>query len=194
MNSLTTPTQYRIHYETTHVIWTLSSHFLQTLFQTHHHLVFVCIGTDRSTGDALGPLIGTCLQEQLTFPFPIYGTLSKPVHALNLEDVLHTIQQEQPGATIVALDACLGARASVGQIIVQPAPLKPGLAVGKKLPSVGDFSIKGVVNHTGHMEHAILQNTRLALPFQMGRVISHALALAYRRFNLASKQSTQLYS
>ena len=27
-------------------------------------IVFVCIGTDRSTGDSLGPLVGTLLKEK----------------------------------------------------------------------------------------------------------------------------------
>lgn len=189
-NRFTTQAQFRVHYETTYAVWTLSSHFLQEFFLTHQDLVFICIGTDRSTGDALGPLVGTYLQEQLSFPFPIYGTLSKPVHALNLEDQLQVIEQQHPSATVVAIDACLGKKTSIGQIVIQQTPLQPGLAVGKQLPSVGDFSIKGIVNVAGYREHSTLQNTRLATSFQMGRVISHALSLAYRRASLSSKQLT----
>lgn len=32
-------------------------------------IVFVCIGTDRSTGDSLGPLVGTLLEERKLTPF-----------------------------------------------------------------------------------------------------------------------------
>ena len=33
-------------------------------------IVFVCIGTDRSTGDSLGPLVGTLLKEKEQHPLP----------------------------------------------------------------------------------------------------------------------------
>ena len=47
-------------------------------------LVFLCIGSDRITGDSLGPLIGRqllCHRWQHSF---IYGTLEEPVHALKM--------------------------------------------------------------------------------------------------------------
>ncbi len=46
----------------------------------------LCIGTDRGTGDCLGPYVGHRLS---SFCFPgiyVYGTLVQPVHALNLCD------------------------------------------------------------------------------------------------------------
>ncbi|NSJ87437.1 DUF1256 domain-containing protein [Blautia hansenii] len=47
-------------------------------------LVILCIGSDRITGDSLGPLVGHSLSR---FSLPharVYGTLDRPVHALNL--------------------------------------------------------------------------------------------------------------
>ena len=43
-------------------------------------VVFLCIGTDRSTGDSLGPLIGYKLKEQKIRRVEIVGTLERPVH------------------------------------------------------------------------------------------------------------------
>ena len=48
--------------------------------------VILCIGTDRSTGDALGPLIGTHLSRLNLPQLHVYGTLDEPVHATNLDD------------------------------------------------------------------------------------------------------------
>ncbi len=49
--------------------------------------VVLCIGTDRVTGDSLGPLVGTFLHAYGSDRYlSIYGTLDFPVHALNLED------------------------------------------------------------------------------------------------------------
>ena len=70
---------------------------------------------------------------------------------------------------------------SIGQLIFNGGPIHPGKAVGKDLPPVGDLSIKGIVNIAGFMEHAVLQSTRLHLPFEMSRIIARALQLAYKR-------------
>ena len=49
-------------------------------------LTVVCIGTDRSTGDALGPLVGSRLTEwrSVRDRIRVVGTLDEPVHAGNL--------------------------------------------------------------------------------------------------------------
>ena len=52
-------------------------------------IVILCIGTDRATGDCLGPLVGEHLMQVLPH-IPIYGNLESPIHALNLEEtILH---------------------------------------------------------------------------------------------------------
>ena len=70
-------------------------------------IVIVCIGTDRSTGDALGPLTGSKLKTLNLYPH-IFGTLEEPVHATNLHEVMATINNKFPCPFLVAVDACLG--------------------------------------------------------------------------------------
>ena len=171
----------RIHYKDIGAIWKLSSLFMEHIPFTSRQVLFLCIGTDRSTGDALGPLIGSLLVENKSFPYEVIGTLESPLHALNLEETIETITYLHPHAFIVAVDACLGKSNSIGQLLVQTGPLKPGKAVGKELPSVGNLAIKGVVNVGGFMEHSVLQSTRLHLSYEMGRTISRALHLAHGR-------------
>ena len=43
-------------------------------------VMFLCIGTDRSTGDSLGPLVGHKLRRQRLKGAAVIGTLDKPVH------------------------------------------------------------------------------------------------------------------
>lgn len=174
--------QFRIYYKETGAIWKLSTQFLQQIPFHLENLIFLCIGTDRSTGDSLGPLTGSHLTELKSFPFPVIGTLENPLHALNLEERLKDIQQNNPDAYLIAIDACLGKGSSIGQLLLQNEPLYPGQAVGKNLPAVGDYSIKGVVNIAGFMDHAVLQSTRLHLPFEMSRTLTRALQLAYSRY------------
>ena len=47
--------------------------------------VLLCIGSDRVTGDSLGPMVGSPLEERYKKSIPVFGTLKMPVHALNLE-------------------------------------------------------------------------------------------------------------
>ncbi len=134
--------------------------------------VVVCIGTDRSTGDALGPLVGTFLSEKKPKHLNIYGTLADPVHAINLKDHIKLINAQHKDAFIIAVDASLGKSASVGSIISDVGSLRPGAALNKDLPSVGDIHITGVVNISGFMEYSILQNTRLSLVVEMAKCIA----------------------
>lgn len=140
-------------------------------------VIILCIGTDRSTGDSLGPLIGYKLNGVLeSYPsVHVFGTLSNPVHAKNLSDTIELINNNFINPFIVAVDASLGKQERVGYINVYEGPLKPGAGVNKKLPEVGNIHITGIVNMSGFMEYIILQNTRLSLVMKMADIISSAL-------------------
>ncbi len=139
-------------------------------------LVVVCVGTDRSTGDALGPLTGHRLRMLLPLGDPVFGTLEDPVHAGNLPERMAEINRLFPAHAVVAVDACLGSLENVGTICVAEGALKPGAGVNKVLPPVGDLHVTGVVNVGGFMEYFVLQNTRLHLVMKMSAVIAEALS------------------
>jgi putative sporulation protein YyaC len=155
----------------------------------------VCIGTDRSTGDSLGPMVGLMLQQRGIRN--VYGTLHKPVHAVSMEEgILNTL----PKRYTLAIDACLGQSSSVGKAICEIGPLKPGAGVGKTLPAVGDAHIKAIVNVGGFMEYFVLQNTRLSLVYDMASQIADAVEHVYKRLRpkwevdkLNKSQATRLF-
>ncbi len=149
-------------------------------------IVIVCIGTDRSTGDSLGPLVGTMLTKRRLDGITIYGTLNQPVHALNLSDTLNEINERFTHPFIIAIDACLGQHTSIGTIQVADGPMKPGAGVNKDLPPVGHMHITGIVNVGGFMEYLVLQNTRLSIVMRMAEVIADGLirSLLARRLPL----------
>lgn len=138
-------------------------------------LVVVCIGTDRSTGDALGPLVGMQLARRSIPKISIYGTLEHPVHAVNLNETLDQIYDSHINPFLIAVDACLGKQQNVGNISVSEGPVLPGAGVNKHLPPVGDINITGVVNVAGFMEYSVLQNTRLSIVMNMSETISRCL-------------------
>ncbi|MCG0238444.1 MAG: spore protease YyaC [Firmicutes bacterium] len=138
-------------------------------------IVVVCIGTDRSIGDALGPLVGSLLLEQGPAPFRVLGTLEEPVHAGNLGEVVARLEGEYRRPLVVGVDACLGRSESVGYVTVGRGPVRPGAGVNKSLPPVGQVAVTGVVNVGGFMEYFVLQNTRLNLVMRMARVVAAGL-------------------
>ncbi len=163
-------------------LYTLATHlrlFMQDFAAKEHTLVVLCIGTDRSTGDALGPLTGSKLRTFNSYPH-IYGTLDEPVHATNLVDTLSIIQGSISNPFIVAVDACLGRLENVGFVSIGKGPLRPGSAVNKNLPPVGHAYINGIVNVSGFMEHFVLQSTRLNLVMKMADTIAHSLSYSIR--------------
>lgn len=139
------------------------------------HIVLLCIGSDRSTGDSLGPLVGHNLKFLSRTNFHIFGNLEMPVHAKNLNPVLKYINKKFNDPYIIAVDACLGHIQNIGKVFVQDIPLKPGSAVNKNLPPVGDLSITGIVNISGNLEFMVLQNTRLFTVMQLAELISNGI-------------------
>ena len=85
-----------------------------------NEIVILCIGTDRSTGDSLGPLVGHKLTPHLLKYDKIHllGTLDEPIHAKNLIDTIEKIKLSYPNPFVLAIDASLGHLDSIGQIII----------------------------------------------------------------------------
>lgn len=138
-------------------------------------IVFLCIGSDRSTGDSLGPLIGHKLKFLSNNNIFIYGNLENPVHAKNLISTLKKINTIYNNPYIIAIDACLGRLQNVGKIIIENKPIFPGSAVKKSLPPIGNMSITGVVNISGNLEFMVLQNTRLFTVMHLAEIISSGI-------------------
>lgn len=131
------------------------------LIKENRPIVFVCVGSDRSTGDSLGPLIGEKIKFLAKNNIFIYGTLENTVHAKNLESTIKYIKSKHKKAFIIAIDACLGSIENVGKVLIEKRPLRPGVALNKDLPAFGDLSILGIVNISSSLEFMVLQNTRL---------------------------------
>jgi putative sporulation protein YyaC len=149
--------------------------FLGQLYDPSSELIILCIGTDRSTGDSLGPLVGSKLIDLGIAPATVFGTLDFPVHAVNLHQTISQIHAQYQKPFIIAVDACLGRFESIGYISIKEGPLQPGTGVNKNLPAVGDLQIVGIVNVGGFMEYMVLQNTRLNLVMKMADIISQGI-------------------
>ena len=137
-------------------------------------LVFVCIGTDRSTGDALGPLVGT---ELINKGYTrVIGTMEYPCDASNLLERIAVIPED---AYVIAIDACLGHPSTLGQYLAQEQPLQPAASVSNDLPLVGDYSIAAVVNTNSPKPYLTLQTTSLYAVMRQAEEIVKAIVLSF---------------
>ena len=103
----------------------------------------------------------------------VYGTIDKPVHALNLEDTLSSI--DHSNTLVIALDAVLEEAENIGHIKTSYDLIYPRSGVGKNLSPVGDIQMPGIVNLKDFMPAALLQCTRLSLVYRMAQMASWAI-------------------
>lgn len=168
---------------------------LKDNLRNNQELIILCIGTDRSTGDSLGPLVGYKLAPYIGSYKGVHlmGTLNDPVHAKNLDEKIDEINTHYEKALVIAVDASLGNMDKIGYVNIRNGPLKPGLGVNKDLPTIGHISITGVVNIKGMMEYMVLQNTRLSLVMNMADVIAKSLNRAlFKLFSKNYEEGTNL--
>jgi len=140
--------------------------------------VIVCIGTDKCIGDCLGPLVGSILTENF-YPLPVYGTLSSPIHALNIDERLDEIYANHPNASIIGVDACLGDEEDIGEIRIRDYAIHPGKGVGKELPEVGIASVIGIVDSSNNSEFFFSRSIRLSFIMNMAKTVSRVFIEAY---------------
>jgi putative sporulation protein YyaC len=129
--------------------------------------VFVCIGSDLSIGDSLGPLVGTELEK---LGFHVIGTLEKPLHGLNMKERLGVFFQTN-NKIVIAIDASIGTDVEVGTFEVKKGPIHPGAGLGKNLKKVGHYSIGAVVCSSGLFEFLRPQTIRLSFIMKMAEQI-----------------------
>ena len=141
----------------------------------YREIVIICIGTDRSTGDSLGPIIGYKLRGMNYSNVYVYGDLESPVHAKNLQETVESIYKRYEKPFLIAVDASLGRADHVGFISVGKGSIRPGSALNKELEPVGHMHITGIVNAGGFMEFMILQNTRLGTVMKIADIVATGL-------------------
>lgn len=156
------------------------SDFIRNKLPIGKRVAIICIGTSRSTGDSLGPIVGTLLSKYGFANADVYGTIECPVHALNLEQIINKVLLSEDLPFIIAVDSALGRKSSVGMIYADNRPVQPGAALNRKLQQVGDVSVTGVINVMNQRSLAMVQNTKQGKVMQMAEAIAGCLERALR--------------
>lgn len=139
--------------------------------------VIVCIGSDLSVGDSLGPVTGTKLKEKLQgYNVYVYGTLAKPITAHEVKYTNQFIKSTHPNSTVIAIDAAVGAAGDIGLIKVAKRGIKPGSGANKRLSKVGDVSVMGIVAEKSLFNYSLFSSTRLNVVYKMAEIIAEGVA------------------
>ena len=155
--------------------------------------VVLCIGSDLSVGDSLGPVTGTKLKEKLHgLNCYVYGTLSKPITAHEVKYMNEFLKETHPNNPVIAVDAAVGLAGDIGLIKLSDRGLKPGSGANKKLSKVGDASIMGIVAEHSMFNYSLFSATRLNIIYKMSEIISEGIA-AYILESLKSAYAEENY-
>ena len=141
--------------------------------------VIVCVGSDLTVGDSLGPFVGTKLIEGGNTNYYVYGTLRNPITAKEIKTVSEKIKQLHPNSKVLVVDAALGKNSEIGYVKVLDGGIKPGLGVKKDLPLIGDCSIIAIVGEYTANFYTLSGNERFNLIYLMGLDIARAIDVAY---------------
>jgi putative sporulation protein YyaC len=130
--------------------------------------VILCIGTDKVSGDSFGPTVGTLLTQVYKLPYFVYGTLERPVTALNLLKTIEFIRFKHSSQPIIAVDCALGKADEIGKLNIVKGGIRAGLGVGKHFPPVGELSITAVVEkkETPHLLSSVKQAVVIKLAIE----------------------------
>ena len=145
-------------------------------------VVFICIGTDRMTGDSFGPLVGTKIEEKLKeyniSNVNVYGTLNKNVCYTNINETLNIVKNRHPNSCIIAIDSALGEKEDIGSIIIKKDQMHIGKGLNKKRIEIGDISIKAVVAKNSKLPNHnfyLLQNVSLNEVMKLSNIVAKGI-------------------
>lgn len=139
--------------------------------------VIVCVGSDLSVGDSLGPVTGTKLCEKLKgLNVYVYGTLAKPITAHEVKYMSAFLANTHPGSPVIAIDAAVGVAGDIGLIKVSNRPLSPGSGANKRLNKIGEVSILGIVAEKSLFNYSLFSATRLNVVYKMADIIAEGVA------------------
>ena len=138
--------------------------------------VILCIGSDLSVGDSLGPVTGTKLKQSLAgLNCYVYGTLAKPITAHEVKYMNEFLKCTHPDSPIIAIDAAVGNAGDIGLIKVAKRGLRPGSGANKKLNKVGDVSIMGIIAEQSVFNYSLFSATRLNVIYKMSEIIAEGV-------------------
>ncbi len=121
---------------------------------------FACIGAVKTTSyiDSIGPQVGDRLVAA-GLPY-VYGTHRKPYNGLTAETMAARIKRKHKNNLVIAIDTCTTrSDDKLLKIDFVKGSIAPGAGLDRKLPRIGDYSIKAYMLKEGDTD--IILNSSL---------------------------------
>lgn len=109
------------------------------------NIIFLCIGTDKLIGDAIGPIIGSNIKHLENEYIHIYGTMENNLNFNNAKTTIQDVYNTYKKSCIITIDAALSEKANIGDIFFSSGIIKIGKALEKDLCFYSDINIKYIV-------------------------------------------------
>lgn len=136
----------------------------------------LCFGTDKITGDALGPLVGQYLKAR-KLDCSVIGDLANPLTYNRLKQVVDTCLHKD--CLLIAVDAATVSNPDeLYKITIKNGPIVPGAGIEKPYHFIGDISITASLCLAGNSPidtMVMLSNTRLWHVMTAASIISQGL-------------------
>ncbi|MDM5326589.1 spore protease YyaC [Neobacillus sp. CF12] len=157
----------------------------QTLYslipQGTEHIYVIGIGSNRISGDSLGPFVGTLLKNSFPDHLTVLGNLQSPLDATTLVPELTSFTFNK-NSFVIGIDSVFGSEEIVNSIVINDGPIVPGIGLGNILPPIGDCGIKGVVLENDPALKNSLLCTDLNLVYTMATSIAKGISLTVRQY------------
>ena len=160
----------------------------------YDNIIFVCIGTDRITGDCFGPIVGSILlNKKIKYKIPnvqILGCLEENVNFSKIEEkvIPQILKYEKP--LVISIDAALSEQCNIGKIYIKNEGMELGKSLNKHMELFGDISIKAVVgkNMKSNKENfTILQNISLNEVIRLSNLVANGIIEVMNKKNKCGK-------
>ena len=148
--------------------------------RTYSNIIFLCVGTQRLTGDAFGPMVGNRLTILMNDArrINVIGTLENPVSLCNINNILETINATYTNPFIIAIDSALSTPGNIGSIWVSDGGITVGSSLNRNGVTVGDMSIRAVVGRNcrnASQNLSVLQSVPLSRVVNLAEVVSSGI-------------------
>lgn len=149
--------------------------------QGTEHIYVIGIGSNRISGDSLGPFVGTLLKNSYPDHLTILGNLQSPLDATTLVPELTSFTFKK-NSFVIGVDSVFGSEEMVNSIVVNDGHIVPGIGLGNILPPIGDSGITGVVLENDPLLKNSLLCTDLHLVYTMATSIAKGISLTVRQY------------
>jgi putative sporulation protein YyaC len=149
--------------------------------------IIACIGSTKTLSDCFGPIVGQLLVDKYKVNATVVGTLLTPLHAVNLIPRISETIKSYPLSKIIAVDS-YESKENKDNIRILNGGIKPGLASGKNLPRIGDFSI---ISSTFKQNGNVCCLGRIySLADKVAKLINFIVSYGYSKSDSVSQTST----